>query len=445
MKYRRLMDELKQYGYDLSVRKNLLWYLLVLAGTFLLGAAFCLPGGYLLALGIWTAAWIPYFIRNACRHRFEQQRFLDANIYMEQFLYSFRKSGKILATLEDVQKLFPAGRMCDLLEQAVSHMTHTYDEEDVARHALDIVEKEYGTAQMAIMHRFALQVEHNGGEYENALLLMQDARRMWADRVMLLAKEKSRRRFQIVVSIATSLLLCYLLMGVARSVEVDIAAFPLTQVTTFAVLLADLLIFYRADAKLTGSYTNEGVDQEALLNDYRRFAAGRGGREGLRLRLAKRRLLRGVQEVFPQWLMEVSLLLQTENVQVALQKSYADAPLLLKPELKRMLEQLNRRPTEMEPYLSFFDGLALPEIRSSMKMLYSLSEGTGGSAGSQIMDIIRRNQVMLDQAERLKNEDVLAGMYALFLAPQLTGGAKMLADMLMIFLSLLSSGLVMAG
>ena len=444
MKYHQLKDELKQFGYEFSIQKSLLRYGMVLAGMLLLGSAFHLTGGYLVALCLWTAVWLPYFVRNSCRHHYEQQRFVDANTYMEQFLYSFQKSGKILATLEDVKKLFPTGKMSHLLEDAISHMKHTYDEEDVAEHALSMIEEKYGTAQMATMHRFALQVERNGGEYSSAILLMLDARRMWADRVCLLTKEKNRKRIQIMISIGTSLLLCYLLMGVAQSVDVDITAFPLTRVTTFAVLLIDFLIFYRTDTKLTGGYTNDSIDQKALLEDYKRVC-GSQAREhmGLRTRMAKRRLERGVQEVFPHWLMEVSLLLQSENVQVALQKSYADAPVLLKPELKKMLEQLNRHPTDMEPYLSFFERLSLQEIRSSMKMLYSLSEGTGGSAGSQIMDIIRRNQILMDQAEQLKNEDVLAGMYALFLAPQITGGAKMLVDMLMIFLALLSSGLVM--
>lgn len=146
---------------------------------------------------------------------------------------------------------------------------------------------------------------------------------------------------------------------------------------------------------------------------------------------------------FPQWLMEVSLLLQSENVQVAIMRSYEDAPLLLKPELKLLIERLKKQPTELEPYLLFLQDYPLPEVQSSMKMLYSISEGTGGNAGNQIADIIRRNERLLDQAQKMKNEDALAGMYALFLAPQLTGGAKLLADMMMFFYALVANALVL--
>lgn len=39
----------------------------------------------------------------------------------------------------------------------------------------------------------------------------------------------------------------------------------------------------------------------------------------------------------------------------------------------------------------------------------------------------------------MKNEDVLGGLYALFLAPQLTGGAKMLVDMGMLFYAMMAT------
>jgi len=96
----------------------------------------------------------------------------------------------------------------------------------------------------------------------------------------------------------------------------------------------------------------------------------------------------------------------------------------------------------MEPYLAFLQTYALPEVQSSMKMLYSLSEGTGGNASSQISDIIRRNQLLFDQAQKMKNEDALGGLYALFLAPQLTGGAKMLVDMVMLFYVMMASSIL---
>ena len=161
--------------------------------------------------------------------------------------------------------------------------------------------------------------------------------------------------------------------------------------------------------------------------------------------LSKKILERQVEAAFPSWLMNVSLLLQTENVQVALYKSFEGAPLVLKPELEILYNKLQENPNSVEPYNEFMEGIEVWGVHAAMKMLYSISEGSGGMASAQIEDIIRRNQIMYDQSEKMKNSDEMAGMYALFLAPQVTAGVKMLVDMFVMFYGMMSAGFVMGG
>lgn len=441
MNPRSLWDELRRYGYVFSWKKSVLTYTVGVLATVALGAFFQLQGVYLVALCVWVLLLLPLFMRNIYRNRYGQQQFVEANIYLEQFLYSFQKSGKILTTLEDVRKLFPKGEMCEVLDEAIYHVNHTYGENDVMESALGYIEEAYPVSQIATMHRFALQVERNGGECTESILLMLDARRMWADRVYELLKEKGRKRVQILISICFSLMLCTLLVLVANEMDVDIARYTVTKVSTLLVLMLDFYIFYRADCKLSTGYMEEEINQTDYVRQYEKVnRCVTTGKRWLGVRIARRNVTRAIQMLFPRWLMEVSLLLQSENVQVAIMKSYDDAPKLLQPELKVLIERLRLHPTEMEPYLSFLQDYPLPEIQSAMKMLYSISEGTGGNASSQIADIIRRNQVLLNKAERMKNEDALAGMYGLFLAPQLTGAMKLLADMLVIFYGIVQAG-----
>ena len=185
---------------------------------------------------------------------------------------------------------------------------------------------------------------------------------------------------------------------------------------------------------------DETYDEKELLRQYEKVKRSEEKKHAeLGTRIAKKNVSRALQKMFPQWLLEVSLLLQSENVQVAIMESYDEAPVLMKPALRELIQKLQLRPTDMEPYLEFLQEYALPEVQSSMKMLYALSEGTGGNANNQISDIIRRNQLLLDQAQKMKNEDALGGLYALFLAPQLTGGAKMLVDMGMLFYAMMAT------
>lgn len=434
MRQRGLWDELRKYGYEFRWKKEIPLYLLVVLFGMFMGRFFHLDGWYLGILCLWCGLIFPFFVRNLYRNRYEQGHFLEANTYMEQFLYSFQKSGKVLTTLEDVKRLFDRGEMYEIICDAISHIRKTYGEDQVEENALALIEEAYPVQQIETIHRFALQVERDGGEYGDGILLMLDARRMWADRMYELLKEKKRRRTQILVSVVVSLLLCGVFVYAAEQVSFSITEYPITKITTLATLIIDIWIFYIADKKLSIGSMEEDWDFEELLRGYERVRnSEESGRWKPGVSLAKRKVSRAIQKLFPQWLMEVSLLLQSENVQVAIMESYDGAPILLKPALKELIQKLQVKPTDMEPYLDFLAIYGLPEVQSSMKMLYSLSEGTGGNASSQITDIIRRNQRLLDQAQKMKNEDTLAGMYALFLAPQLTGGAKMVMDMAMLF------------
>lgn len=440
MKPKLLWDELKRYGYVFSVKRGILMYGMVVAFAIVCGKFFRLDHMYLFLLCLWCACLFPFFLRNLYRNRYGQRQFVEINSYMEQFLYSFQKSGKILVTLKDVEKLFANGVMHTRIQEAIAYIEDTYDEDYVEKRALAMIEREYPIHHVAMIHRFALQVEEKGGEYGEAIRLMLDARRMWADRSYELLKEKKRKRTQILISVLVSLLLCSVFVYVAERVSLSITGFAVVKVVTLLTLVLDLWIFYVADRKLSMESMDETYDEKELLRQYEKVKRSEEKKHAeLGTRIAKKNVSRALQKMFPQWLLEVSLLLQSENVQVAIMESYDEAPVLMKPALRELIQKLQLRPTDMEPYLEFLQEYALPEVQSSMKMLYALSEGTGGNANNQISDIIRRNQLLLDQAQKMKNEDALGGLYALFLAPQLTGGAKMLVDMGMLFYAMMAT------
>lgn len=149
--------------------------------------------------------------------------------------------------------------------------------------------------------------------------------------------------------------------------------------------------------------------------------------------LAKKKVIEEIQREFPRWLMEMSLLLQSDSVQVSLFKSFEHAPEVLKPELEKMYAKLQKNPTAIEPYLEFMADFEIKGVSSAMKMLYSLSAGTGGNSENQITDILRRNQVMLDDAQKAVDRQSVASMYFLFGAPVVIGGAKLMLDMVVFF------------
>jgi len=113
--------------------------------------------------------------------------------------------------------------------------------------------------------------------------------------------------------------------------------------------------------------------------------------------------------------------------------------------LLELIAGLKKEPGNLAAYQNFLSEFTLPEVRSSMKMLYSISTGSGGDATLQIADIIQRNQKLRNEYEVMEDKDALAGMYALFLAPQVTGGMKLVVDMVLLLVMYLSSNQVMGG
>ena len=174
MKPKLLWDELKRYGYVFSVKRGILMYGMVVAFAIVCGKFFRLDHMYLFLLCLWCACLFPFFLRNLYRNRYGQRQFVEINSYMEQFLYSFQKSGKILVTLKDVEKLFANGVMHTRIQEAIAYIEDTYDEDYVEKRALAMIEREYPIHHVAMIHRFALQVEEKGGEYGEAIRLMPD-------------------------------------------------------------------------------------------------------------------------------------------------------------------------------------------------------------------------------------------------------------------------------
>ena len=85
-----------------------------------------------------------------------------------------------------------------------------------------------------------------------------------------------------------------------------------------------------------------------------------------------------------------------------------------------------------------------PDVQSAMKMLYALSSGNAGDVTKQVEELIDRNNAMMDKAEKLTQEDKIAGMKIYILLPSLLASFKLMVDMallLVVFLQNLTFGM----
>lgn len=284
----------------------------------------------------------------------------------------------------------------------------------------------------------------------------------------------------IILSVAASLFICAAVIYMPV-MKIDISSNWLTQILTVVVLLLDAQILFggqkymSADWLLLGEQKKDAILEKKMhewntfseKKEWKKSLAGAlpflciavwaflkgsqwGGAVAISIAvfawnqhrighyLASKKLKKEITRAFPVWLMDLVLLLQSENVQMAIQKSYQQVPSVLQEELALLIDRLSMNPESPEPYHQFLEKFAVPEIHSAMNMLYALSAGKGGNAQEQLAELISQSQKMSDIAEREHNHDTSSGMYLLFLAPVLTASVKLVTDMAVFMLSFLS-------
>lgn len=437
-----------------------------------------------LVLGIFVLLVIPLHRRWYRRMKENQTRFYEVSLYLDTLLYAFVKDGKVDSAVRNAWQTLPAGHMKDVVKKALDYMTVTFDEAEVLEEALAMIAKEFPCKRIRDVHKFMTHVEYYGGEIERPVALLLTDKGRWEKRIQSAILQRRKQFTDVVLSVIASLIICgailYLPIG-----EVDMSQMWLIQIVTMVVLVLDDFVIQRGQKFLAvdwiGMHLTE--DEEYYVRKMEQYQTydmkkeqklsvllgGLGcvatgyfflqGQEWMVLllllvtlfgfnqhkigrQLMRKTLTKELKYAFPNWLLDLVLLLQTENVQVALQKSREYVPGVLQKELQLLTERLELQPEASEPYHMFLQSFSIPEVHSAMGILYSISIGNSGHADKQIGELVEKNQELLDETERKLLLDSGSGMYILFMLPVLTATFKLLVDMVVLMLCFLQTPMI---
>lgn len=454
-------------------------YLVVLSALYAVHILLKLHWITTLVIGAFVLLRIPYHKKLYETGKTQERRFGEVLEYLDMLLYAFVKEEKVERALVDVDAALVEGPMKEAVQKAVDHLHMTFDESDVMRDSLSIVEKEYPCSRIKNVHEFVVHVECYGGAIEKPVELLLADKNRWEQRIKAAMKERKKMFVDIVMSIATSLLICGMILYLPV-MDIDVSKNVISQILTVMVVFFDDLILARGQKYLgidwlLADEKTDPSDAEKIRNYYAYdekkdirlsvvlailTAAGAAAayvlgkhmitavallltalmanQHKVGRALAQKNLTRSIKCAFPVWLMDIVLLLQSENVQVALQKSQEHVPPVLEYDLDLLVGRLEMEPESVQPYHSFLKAFQIAEVHSAMSMLFSLSMGHSSRADRQIAELIDRNMEMLDVAEKARLKNLSSGMYLLFLAPVLTASLKLLADMAVFMLSFLA-------
>lgn len=444
--------------YALHVLLRLNWYMTVL-------------------LGVFALVMIPRHKKRYEIFMQNKRRFFEVSSYLDTLLYSFVKEEKVVLAISDVSQTLPQGEMKNLVDKAFDYMRLTFDKIEVLEEALRMIEKEYPCQRIRDVHKFMTHVEYYGGEIEKPVNLLLADKGRWERRIQEAIGQRNKQFVDVILSVTASLMICGAIVHLPV-MDMDISNEWFVQIFTLLVVVVNDWIVLKAQKILMVDWLTLQLteDEEYYVKKMREFRnfdekkqknlslllGGIGvvlttcflfmGNEwfvlaGLLLTLLfvnqhrvgknimRKNLIREVKYAFPNWLLDIVLLLQSENVQVALQKSREYVPGVLSEELYQLTERLELQPESSEPYHLFLKDFAIPEVNSAMGILYSLSIGNSGNADKQISELVEKNLALLDDTERELLKNSSSGMYLLFLLPVVVASFKLIVDMIFMMLA----------
>ena len=111
---------------------------------------------------------------------------------------------KVERALVNVDAAMVDGPMRGVLQKAIDHMHMTFDETDVMRDSLQMIEREYACSRIKNVHDFIVHVEIYGGAIERPVELLLADKKRWEQRICGSMKERRKMFVDIVMSIAAS-------------------------------------------------------------------------------------------------------------------------------------------------------------------------------------------------------------------------------------------------
>jgi len=481
-------QEMKFAGEEADKKKLLIHMGLMAAAGIGVSYLFKLKIIYAVLLIITGLCFVPGHIALRMQKKFEAKRLNDLYIYMEQVLYAFKENPNILEALKGTKEMFDTDTMIgQAVGEAIYHLENSISEK-ASEEALEIIEEYYRNDRLSTVHKLMLKIEAIGGEHEKSINILLEELNHWKERMDEHTASAENQLRNTTIACAITMGLCSVSVFMLKG-DMSVTDYPLFQVSTLISAFIFLCIQYKAKSKTNirwieteDKYLEEEIisryekavtyDEKKELKKSIRYAGISAGitvavslviglikkeipmlpmisgmgitilminqhkvSYALNLKILKKEITKG----FPKWLMELALRMQSENVQISIMDSYDNAPAVLKPALSKLMDDIVKNPESVVPYTTFLKEFNMPEVSSAMKMLYAVFAGKGSDADSQITELITRNNTMLNQAEKIKNEDALGGFYMLFLAPTLVGAVKIMSDMVLTMLTIMGN------
>ena len=385
-----------------------------------------------------------YFNKEDKKRKKYLEKYREIILYMEQIIYSFKKQPKIRIALNDAQKV-SSNRMKEIIEEVIVNIDSKMSDK-IYEASLDIIQKEYDCKRLKSLHEFLIKIELHGGQYESYINILFMDIKEWSDRLTLLINDVNRVKRNVVISIFSTLITCGF-MAYLIPKEYKYTEHIIYQICSTFMIISMLFSYLLVNQRLNFDWIKDRdrLPDNLIIKYYVLVEKGYHDKkslscvEQLSYKKAKKTLEEEIKKVFPDWIREVAINLQNDTVQSSIENTYKSLPFVLKRPVRKLLVDFEKYPVGIEPYDNFLRELDLQDIKSSIKMFYSMNELGKEQSEHQLESIIDRNNKMAGRAEEMKNKDKIGAAGMLTAIPMLVGVIKIIVDMILMIIVFTSS------
>ena len=486
-RYSKLNQTIEGYGYEYNPKKLLLFSLLLLLVSVLMGYYYRLSMPAVAALSVYVILLFPSIVNAQFKLLSNNDKFEQLSCYMDHMIISFKRNPKILTSLETTHGLVD-GRMKSCVAEAIEVIRND-NSENVYEKAFGIIEDEFPTSRLRTIHRFMLNVEReNSVSYQSNIDTLYYDIHNWVTRIFSFQKRIKNAKLNITISIVISLAVvayfCQTVAKVSDSIKnVDVTSGFFYQLETLVFLMILTGLYVVVNSRLNGIWlvddlrTGRNTAIMDTIRKYEDFDSTEARRRSLRLsspillstflfiltgkrvlllisilalvffasggtRLQqnrRRQVKRELLKEFPAWLRDVSVNLHNMVGVNAVINSCDNAPSVMKPFIEKFRDNVEKDPVSIVPYNEFFGDFRVPELSSSIKTIYSLQSQSKEDAQRQIRDLTERNQDLIAQSEEQRLKDTISGISFLAAVPMLAMTGKLMCDMVIVLLQILTA------
>lgn len=472
--------------YDITTKTILLYMLSLVIIPIIAGLILRLKLIYIAIASIIYLFTLPLVIKLKYKFDYERNRFNSVTDYIERMIYSYRKNGKIYASLIDVRDA-SKGKLKKVINNAITFIDEgkiNNSQLSLYNEAFKIIEKEYPCTRLITLHNYLEDVELNGGEYDNTLNIILEDVRGWSIRTSNYRVGRKNVKGKVVLSILLAVITSFFTLNMIPA-EYTYKIIPnLSYQIMTTINLIMYIILYLITLSMVGKtyldieedeVMDEGNPYKRALDRKEKFITNKKkktiqsviiGILGISCAVISsviiknklisipvlfitlmiiiqpfytykndiKKISKEIKTKYPEWIRNLIIQLQTNNVSISIQRSLKTCPYAIKHEVEKLLEGIDKNPGNREPFDNFCKDHDLPTLKRSIDYLYYITIYGSTEQQTQLDYLIEQNNYMIEEEEKIKNDDSLSVISLLILAPMIISMAKIILDMYSLFL-----------